>query len=209
MRYGRHAVLSGVNTTIYPGERFGILGRNGAGKSTLIRIISGQEDPDSGIVDRQMRVSWPIAFAGAFQGSLTGYDNTKFIARIHGIDPASVKEKVEHFAELGSFFNEPVKNYSSGMRARLAFALSLAIEFDCYLVDEAFSVGDARFQEKCEYELFEKRKDRAYILVSHDYEFIRTHCQRLAVLNEGVLYHFDDIESAFDYYMHNVMHIQT
>lgn len=204
-RSGYHTVLSGVDATIYPGERFGILGRNGSGKSTLIRIISGQEDADSGIVDRKMRVSWPIAFSGAFQGSLTGYDNIKFIARIHGVNPASIKEMIEEFSELGSFLYEPVKIYSSGMRARLAFALSLAIEFDCYLIDEVLAVGDARFQERCQYELFEKRKDRAYILVSHNHDFIKECCQRVAVLDKGVLYHFDAVASAFEYYLKNVM----
>ena len=208
VRHGYYSVLTGVNATIHPGERFGILGRNGAGKSTLIRIISGQEDADSGIVDRKMKVSWPIAFSGAFQGSLTGHDNLKFIARIHGKDPASIQQDVENFAELGSFFNEPVKTYSTGMRARLAFALSLAIEFDCYLIDEVFSVGDARFQERCQHELFEKRKDRAYILVSHNQAFIKKHCQRVAVLDEGVLYNFDDVDLAFKYYMTNVMHTE-
>jgi len=207
-RGGYHSVLSGVNATIHPGERFGILGRNGAGKSTLIRIVSGQENPDSGAVNRRMKTSWPLAFSGGFQGSLTGYDNLKFIARIHGIDPASIKEGVENFAELGSFFREPVKTYSSGMRARLAFALSLAIEFDCYLIDEVLSVGDARFQERCQYELFEKRKDRAYILVSHNQAFIKKHCQKVAVLDDGVLHDFDDVDSAFKYYMNNVMHME-
>jgi capsular polysaccharide transport system ATP-binding protein len=205
IRDGYHTVLSGVNAVIHPGERFGILGRNGAGKSTLIRIISGQEDADSGIVDRKMNVSWPLAFTGGFQGSLTGYDNLKFIARIYGIEPAAIKEKVAGFAELGSFFYEPVKTYSSGMRMRLAFALSLAIEFDCYLIDEVLSVGDARFHERCLYELFEKRKDRAYILVSHNQNFIRQFCQRVAVLENGILYQFDDIESAFRYYLNDVM----
>jgi capsular polysaccharide transport system ATP-binding protein len=209
MRNGYHPVLSGVNATIHPGERFGILGRNGAGKSTLIRIISGQEDPDSGIIERDMKVSWPIAFSGAFQGSLTGYDNIKFIARIHGIDPASIKDMVEDFSELGSFLREPVKVYSSGMRARLAFSLSLAIEFDCYLIDEVLSVGDARFQEKCVYELFERRKDRAYILVSHSQSFIKRYCQRVAVLEKGMLYHFDDVSSAFGYYLNDILQLKS
>jgi len=208
VRGGYHSVLSHIDAKILPGERFGILGRNGAGKSTLIRIISGQESADTGKVDRQMKVSWPIAFAGGFQGSLTGHDNLKFIARIHGVEPASIRQNVEDFAELGSFFNEPLKTYSTGMRARLAFALSLAIEFDCYLIDEVLSVGDARFQERCQYELFEKRKDRAYILVSHNQAFIKKYCQRVAVLDEGILHNFDDVDSAFKYYMNNVMHME-
>jgi capsular polysaccharide transport system ATP-binding protein len=181
-------------------ERVGILGRNGAGKSTLIRLISGAELPTSGSVRRKMSVSWPLAFGGAFQGALTGYDNLRFICRIYGVDPDEKVEFVQQFSELGFYLREPVKTYSSGMRARLAFAISMIIEFDCFLIDEIIAVGDARFHEKCNRELFERRGDRAMIIVSHDPNYIRAHCSRAAVLAEGQLFHPPTIEEAFEFY---------
>lgn len=199
-RSGPVQVLRDLHLTVEKGERVGILGRNGAGKSTLIRLISGAELPTSGQVHRDMSVSWPLAFGGAFQGSLTGYDNLRFICRIYGVDPDDKVAFVQEFSELGIFLWEPVKNYSSGMRARLAFAISMVIEFDCFLIDEIISVGDARFHEKCNHELFIKRADRAMIIVSHDSHYIREHCSRAAVLTDGQLYHFPTIDQAFDFY---------
>ena len=185
----------------------GILGRNGTGKSTLIRIISGQDVPDRGRIFRGMKVSWPLAFSSGFQGSLTGLDNMRFIARIYGADHEQIRDFVEDFAELGRYFKEPVKNYSSGMQARLAFALSLAIEFDCYLIDEVTAVGDARFHQKCHLELFERRKDRAFIMVSHDPNFIQSHCDRACVLEQGRLIEFPDVAGAQDHYVNQVLHL--
>lgn len=199
-RGGTHQVLRDVGLTIRPGQKLGILGRNGAGKSTLIRLLSGAERPTSGQVRRSMSVSWPLAFGGAFQGSLSGLDNLRFICRIHDVDHSQKVDYVEDFAELGKFMREPVKNYSAGMRARLAFAISMAVEFDCFLIDEIIAVGDARFHAKCQAELFEKRADRAYVIVSHDPNNIRWHCQSAAVLHEGSLRHFDDREAAYRYY---------
>lgn len=199
-RSGPVQVLRNADLVVRPGERVGILGRNGAGKSTLIRLISGAELPTGGRVERRMSVSWPLAFGGAFQGSLTGYDNLRFICRIYGVDPRERIGFVEEFSELGIYLREPVKSYSSGMRARLAFAISMVIEFDCFLIDEIIAVGDARFHEKCNHELFVKRADRAMIIVSHDPTYIREHCTRAAVLNNGSLSHFDDVDAAFDFY---------
>jgi capsular polysaccharide transport system ATP-binding protein len=199
-RSGPVHVLRDVNLTVEPGERVGILGRNGAGKSTLIRLISGAEFPTSGVIDRGMSVSWPLAFGGAFQASLTGYDNLRFICRIYGVDPADKLAFVEEFSELGIYLREPVKTYSSGMRARLAFAISMVIEFDCFLIDEIIAVGDARFHQKCHHELFVKRVDRAMIIVSHDASYIREHCTRAAVLNAGGLSHFESIDEAYEFY---------
>lgn len=193
-------MLDGVDLEVLPGEHVGILGRNGAGKSTLIRLISGAEVPTGGTVERSMSVSWPLAFGGAFQGSLTGLDNLRFICRIYGADPADKEEFVAEFSELGVYLNEPVKTYSSGMRARLAFAISMVIEFDCFLIDEIVAVGDARFHEKCMFELFEKRRDRAKIIVSHQPKYIRDHCTRASVLAGAKLHHFDDLDSAFAFY---------
>lgn len=196
-RKGMRTVLHDINFSLQKGEKLGILGRNGAGKSTLIRLIGGVELPDSGRIICNMSVSWPLAFSGAFQGSLTGMDNLRFICRIYNADIAKVKKFTEDFAELGLYLNEPVKTYSSGMKARLAFALSLAIEFDCYLIDEVIAVGDARFNAKCKYELFEKRKDRSLILVSHSENSIKQYCDKGVVLQEGHLSQVESVEWAF------------
>lgn len=202
-RQGRRKILNELNLTVRPGERIGILGRNGSGKSTLIRLIAGSEGPSSGSIDRQMTVSWPLAFGGGFQGSLTGLDNLRFICRVYGASYEGTLPFVEEFSELGQYLREPVKNYSAGMRARLAFAMSMAIEFDCFLIDEVISVGDARFHEKCRHELFEKRSDRAMIIVSHEVHNIREHCSRVCVLDGGTLLNFSDIEAAYEYYNAN------
>ncbi len=199
-RRGMHTVLNGVSLEVRKGDKLGVLGRNGAGKSTLIRIISGAELPNNGRVTREMAVSWPLAFSGAFQGSLTGLDNLRFICRVYGADFGAALPFVEAFSELGKYLREPVKTYSSGMRARLAFAISLAVEFDCFLIDEVISVGDARFHEKCRRELFEKRSDRAMIIVSHEAHNIREHCSRACVLDRGLLREFPDVDSAYSEY---------
>jgi len=200
VRYGRQTVFEHVNLRIEKGEKIGILGRNGAGKSTLIRLLSGAELPSRGTIVRGMSVSWPLAFGHAFQGTLTGLDNIRFICRVYGADASKVIPYAEDFSELGAFMREPVKTYSSGMRARLAFAISMAIEFDCFLIDEVISVGDARFHEKCKFELFEKRADRAMIIVSHEAHNVRDHCGQACVLHEGHLRQFPDVDQAYTYY---------
>jgi len=147
-----------------------------------------------------MRVSWPLAFAGAFAPNLTGLDNLKFVCRVYGVPYKPLVGFVEDFTELGTFFREPVLHYSHGMMTRLAFALSMAIEFDCFLIDEAMIVGDARFHERCHYELFQKRKDRAFILVSHDASVIKNYCESAAVLSKGHLHSFATVDDAYTYY---------
>lgn len=199
-RHGRRQILKDVNFTLKKGEIIGILGRNGAGKSTLIRLISGAERPTSGRIRRGMRVSWPLAFAGAFAHNLTGLDNLKFVCRIYDVDYRKVLPFIEDFTELGAQLREPVVHYSTGMSARLAFALTIAIEFDCFLIDEAMVVGDARFHQRCLDELFKRRSDRAFILVSHSPAQIREHCQNAVVLHEGVLKHFASLDEAYDFY---------
>ena len=199
-RSGPVRVLDSIDLKVLPGQQLGILGSNGAGKSTMIRLISGSELPTSGSVCRSMSVSWPLAFGGAFQGTLTGYDNLRFICRVYGVDPDSCIKFVEEFSELGRYLREPIRSYSSGMRARLAFAISMTVDFDCYLIDEIIAVGDARFHAKCMTELFEKRADRAKIIVSHDTSYVRQHCDNAAVLSGGKLTYFEDLEQAFEFY---------
>lgn len=200
IRGGLKYALRNINLKINYGDRIGILGRNGSGKSTLIRIIGGATKPTTGRVERRMRVSWPIAFQGGFQGSLTGLDNLKFICRIYGVDWKEKLEMVKDFAELGRYFYEPVKTYSSGMRARLAFALSIAIDFDCYLIDEVVAVGDQRFQNRSKEELFVKRGDRSFVLVSHQPSYIKEFCNRFFVITDGILTEFESFQSAWEYY---------
>jgi capsular polysaccharide transport system ATP-binding protein len=199
-RRGRQRVLHDVCFNLERGGHLGILGRNGAGKSTLIRLIAGAERPTSGVIRRGMSVSWPLAFGGAFQSHLTGLDNLKFVCRIYGIDYRPLVPFVEEFTELGNYFREPVLHYSHGMLTRLAFALSMAIGFDCFLIDEAMVVGDARFHERCHIEMFHKRKDRAFILVSHDANVIRLYCKNACVLHDGRLRSFPSVDEAYDFY---------
>lgn len=200
MGRGRKHVLNGLNFHIAPGERVGFLGRNGAGKTTLIKLIGGVEMPTAGRIRRHMTVSWPLGFGGGFQGSLTGYDNARFIARIYGREYAELRDFVEDFTELGRQLKMPVKTYSSGMKARLAFALSIAIEFDCYLIDEVIMVGDHSFRDKCRHELFEKRGDRALILASHSASLVKEYCDRAMVLRDGKGTMYSDVGEALEVY---------
>jgi capsular polysaccharide transport system ATP-binding protein len=197
---GPCTVLQNINMQVARGEKIGILGSNGSGKSTLVRLIGGAEPPSEGRIHRGMSVSWPLAFTGGFAGNLTGLDNLRFICRVYGVDIDSAISFVKDFSELGSHLREPWKVYSSGMKTRLAFAISLAVDFDCYLIDEVTAVADARFREKCDHELFKRRHDRAVIMVSHSASNIQKHCERACVLNQGILHEFPDTKSAYAYY---------
>jgi capsular polysaccharide transport system ATP-binding protein len=197
---GRRRILDGINFSVSPGEKIAVLGTNGAGKSTLVKIIGGVEPPSAGYVHRGMSMSWPIAFGGGFESQMSGMDNIRFITRIYGVDFKEAVDFIDDFAELGRLLFLPVKTYSSGMRARLAFGLTLAIKFDCFLIDEVISVGDQRFQRKCHDELFVKRKHCAMILVSHDQRIIRDYCHKALILKAGRGRVFTDLDFALDIY---------
>jgi capsular polysaccharide transport system ATP-binding protein len=198
--HGWHRVLSNVSFTVSPGEKVAVLGRNGAGKSTLIRLISGIELPTLGTIERDMSVSWPVGLTGGIGGAMTGHDNIRMICRLYNRPFPLIREYVEDFAQLGKYLSEPVKTYSAGMRARLNFAVSLAIDFDCYLIDEIISVGDQRFQQRSYDELFVRRADRSLVLASHSPEIVRAYCSRAIVLHRGRGKVFDDLELALAIY---------
>lgn len=195
-RSGSHLVLDNVSLQFPPGVNVGILGRNGAGKSTLLRVIAGIELPDFGTVYRKGRISWPLGFAGGFNASLSGEENCRFVARIYGEDIDHVVDFARDFAELGEFFYMPIRTYSSGMRARLAFGLSMAIDFNVYLVDEVTAVGDQRFRSKCRSAFAERRNRASIIMVSHDMKTISEYCDRCAMLHEGDLLLYEDMKQA-------------
>jgi len=207
-RAGDRLVLDDISFEFEKGEKVGILGRNGAGKSTLIRLVGGVERPSSGEIERGMSVSWPLAFGGAFQHALTGEDNVRFISRIYNQDFRQNLDFVADFTELGPYLREPMRSYSQGMRARLAFATSMTIEFDCYLIDEISAVGDARFHERCNEELFLRRSDRAMVIVSHDLHYIQGHCSRFGVLIDGKLHFHENFEQAYQAHM-EAMHLDA
>lgn len=199
-REATRPVFSGLEFDLGRQGRLALLGRNGQGKSTLIKLLGGVLAPSEGRIDWRMSASWPIGFGGGFQGSLSGLDNIRFLARLYERDYDEVLDRVEGFAELGPALREPVKHYSSGMRARLAFGLSLAIEFDCYLIDELVAVGDARFQEKCREELFERRAHRAFLMASHDTHLISQHCDQALIIEAGKARLYRDVAEAVEVY---------
>jgi capsular polysaccharide transport system ATP-binding protein len=204
-RSGRKTVLDNVSVTFESGHNFGVLGVNGAGKSTLIRLLAGSEIPDFGVVRRYARVSFPLGFGGTFHGALSGRENVAFIARIYGAGIRGVLHYVEEFSELGEYLNMPVNTYSAGMRAKLAFAICLALDFDLYLIDEVTEIGDQRFRQKCA-EAFRARMQRSdIILVTHNIHTLRQYCDRGAILANGELTLFDDIGTALGRY-HRIVH---
>jgi capsular polysaccharide transport system ATP-binding protein len=196
IRGGRKVILRGASGRIARGEKVGILGRNGSGKSTLVRILGGVEAPSSGSIRCSMSLSWPIGSMAGFQSQLSGADNARFIARIYGRDINATVESVADFSELGEYLRMPMMTYSSGMRSRLALAVSLAVDFDCYMVDEALAVGDTRFGRA----YAEKIERSGLILVSHSPALVRRLCTRAAVLDQGILTFYDDLDEALATY---------
>lgn len=197
---GWNLVLDDISATFPTGRNVGILGLNGAGKSTLLRMIGGADLPDKGEIRKDVRVSWPIGFGGGFQADMTGREGARFIARIFGADVREVEDFVEEFSELGRYFDLEIRTYSSGMRGRLSFATSMAIKFDCYLVDEAMSAGDARFRERYRQTFLERTGEATLVMVSHQSNSIEEFCDSVAVLFDHKLYWFDELEEGMKYY---------
>lgn len=200
---GRRYVFKDVNYEFPAEGNVGILGFNGAGKSTLMRLIGGTDFANAGRVHTDCRISWPVGLAAGFQGSLTGRENVKFVSRVYGDDKSLRSQRLDYvmaFAELGDYFDMPVATYSSGMRSRLSFGLSMAFEFDVYLVDEVIAVGDRQFKKKSE-AVFKQRHEKARLItVSHDLGLLKSLCNVGIVLNKGHLQTFDSIENAIDAY---------
>ena len=190
-------ILRNVSFEIKKGESIALLGRNGSGKSTLLNILGGIDQPDSGTIERDCSVSWPVGLVGGFQGSLSARENTIFVSKIYaGLDKDIIKQKVkfvEEFAEIGDYFDRPFKTYSSGMRSRVTFGLSMAFNFDTYLIDEITSAGDARFRKKSAQYLEQKTRDADFIVVDHNLTGLTKYCNRAFLLNEGNLIEYGDV----------------
>lgn len=201
---GRKYVLRDCSFRFPPGKVIGLLGRNGAGKSTMLRLIAGTQDLDSGEIIRHGTVSYPIGFAGSFHADLTGSQNARFVARIYGADTDALCDYVKDFTELGEFFHMPLRTYSSGMRARLAFGISMGLPFDTYLIDEVTSVGDQNFRDKAERVFREKLAGAGAIMVSHGLPQIKKMCDEAAVLENGILTYYPDVQEAIEVHQHNM-----
>lgn len=201
---GREYVFRNLSFTIPAEKSVAVIGRNGAGKSTLMRLLGGLDMPDSGRIISTKSISWPVGLTGGFQGSLTGRQNAKFVCRVYGAEGDVLRQKVafvEEFAEIKDYFDKPVKTYSSGMRARVAFGLSLAFDFDYYLVDEAMSVGDAHFKKKA-ISAFKDRVDGAkVILVTHGMGQVKKLCDQVILLDNGKAKLYEDVNEGIDAYM--------
>ncbi|HDV1349361.1 TPA: ABC transporter ATP-binding protein, partial [Escherichia coli] len=200
---GRHYVFKDLNLEIPSGKSVAFIGRNGAGKSTLLRMIGGIDRPDSGKIITNKTISWPVGLAGGFQGSLTGRENVKFVARLYA-KQEELKEKiefVEEFAELGKYFDMPIKTYSSGMRSRLGFGLSMAFKFDYYIVDEVTAVGDARFKEKCAQLFKERHKESSFLMVSHSLNSLKEFCDVAIVFkDDNAVGFYEDVQEGIEEY---------
>ncbi len=194
----RRVVINNLNLTIPSGQSLALLGRNGAGKSTLMQIIAGNMRPDAGRVVSDGSISWPVGFAGSFHPQLTGAQNTRFIARIYGVDTDELADFVQDFAELGAHFRMPVRTYSQGMRSRLTFGLSMGIAFDTYLVDEVTGAGDASFRQKSKAVFRDRMQKAGAIMVNHNLTELREYCDHALVLEEGRLRYFTDLDEAIE-----------
>ncbi len=197
----RKTVLRNVNAVFPSNVSVGLLGRNGAGKSTLLKMISGAMDVTSGEILTDGQISFPVGYAGSFHGDMTGAQNTRFTARIYGVDTDALLAYVEEFSELGPSFYLPVRTYSSGMKARLAFGVSMGIQFDTYLIDEVTAVGDARFRKKSQQVFEDKMRTAGALFVSHSLGQIKELCRAGAVIDQGQLTYYDDVQEAIDHHL--------
>lgn len=202
---GRHYVLNNINIAIPTDKNIAVLGPNGVGKSTLIRMIGGADMPNSGRISSDKNISWPLGLQGGLQGSMTARENVRFVARIHGYkDTKLIERQVEEFAEIGKFFDEPVKNYSSGMRSRITFGLTMGFDFDfdILLIDELGAVGDANFRAKSEALLLSKYQNTKLIMVSHSLTELKKFCEAgILIKNQSLLY-FENLKDAIEEYQH-------
>lgn len=199
----KHYILRDETMLIPDGVNVGILGRNGAGKSTLLRLLGGIDFPNIGKISSDKRFSWPMGLSGGFQPSMTGRQNVRFVCRIYGQSPEMIEQhisEVEAFAELGEYFDLPIKSYSSGMRSRLSFGLSLTFDFDYLLIDESLSVGDAYFQSKAKEALRTKMKQSNFLLVSHAMQALNEMCDAGIVVSDGKMHYYDDVSDAIAEY---------
>ncbi len=191
-------VADRISLTFPAGKSVALLGRNGAGKSSLLKMIAGTLRPDRGQIEVTGSVSWPVGFAGSFHADLTGLQNTRFVARIYGVDSDLLEDFVRGFSGLGDHFSLPFRTYSQGMRARLGFALSMGIGFDTYLIDEITAVGDAAFREACEAALAERLAQKGAVIVSHSFGFLARVCDAGVVIEDGRAVWFDDVKAAIE-----------
>lgn len=200
---GKVTIFKNLSFKVPVGRNVALIGRNGAGKSTLMRMIAGQDMPDRGRIVTTGSISWPVGLSGGFQGSLTARDNVKFVARVYGAEGSRMRQivdYVERFAEIGDYFDQPVKTFSSGMRSRVAFGLSLAFDFDYYLIDEAMSTGDAHFQNKAKRAFQQKISTSNIILVTHSMNQVRTMCDYVLLIENGNVLPFEDIDEGIRMY---------
>ena len=200
---GRRYVFRNLSLSIPPDKNIGLIGRNGAGKSTLMRLLGGADIPDSGTIVTDQSISWPVGLSGGFQGSMTGRDNIKFVCRVYGAEGEAMREKVRYvqeFAEIGDWIDEPIKTYSSGMRSRVAFGLSMAFDFDYYLIDEVMSVGDAHFKRKCAEVFREKLQASKVVLVTHSMPEVEKTCDIVLLVRDGGIQIYEDVAEGIKAY---------
>ena len=200
---GRRYVFRNLSLSIPPGKNIGLIGRNGAGKSTLMRLLGAADIPDSGSVVTDKSISWPVGLTGGFQGSMTGRDNIKFVCRVYGAVGDDMREKiryVQEFAEIGDWIDEPIKTYSSGLRSRVAFGLSMAFDFDYYLIDEVMSVGDAQFKRKCVDVFQEKLQQSKVVLVTHNMNEVQKICDIVLLVRDGEIQVYEDVAEGIKAY---------
>ncbi|KFE57649.1 ABC transporter ATP-binding protein [Pseudomonas syringae] len=200
---GRRYILRDLSLAVPTGKNIALIGRNGAGKTTLMNLLGGADIPDSGTIVSDKSLSWPVGLTGGFQGSMTGRDNIKFVCRVYGATGDAMREKiryVQEFAEIGDWIDEPIKTYSSGMRSRIAFGLSMAFDFDYYLIDEVMSVGDAQFRRKCAEVFQAKRQSSRIVLVTHNMNEVRKLCDIVLHVRDGGIQLYQDVEQGIAAY---------